>query len=174
MKKILGFLLTFSLFTIGLYSINAQFKETTTNIGQRNRLEAISAFSDKNLLTYLKENRFSVEEIKGQSGETIEEGYNLGYQTGYKGEKFLDFYKGKYDSLPSAEYSWYKLGYDVGYTSGKGEKASDLYEKEQAQNRKDYYKKILISGVIILISIGGFSFYIREKYKKITPIKRFV
>ncbi|PAK41585.1 YHYH domain-containing protein, partial [Priestia megaterium] len=75
----------------------------------------------------------SQEDLEQIYDQLSKEGYEVGYQDGYNERSYKEFHEEKYNGLSNAEYSWYKKGYDEGFSTGKERKNAEVSKQQQVE-----------------------------------------
>ncbi len=75
----------------------------------------------------------SQEDLEQIYDQLSKEGYEVGYQDGYNQRSYEEFHEEKYNDLSNAEYSWYKKGYDEGFSTGKERKNDEVSKQQQEE-----------------------------------------
>ncbi|MEH7530071.1 YHYH domain-containing protein, partial [Priestia megaterium] len=75
----------------------------------------------------------SQEDLEEIYDQLSKEGYEIGYQDGYNQRSYEEFHEEKYSVLSNAEYSWYKKGYDEGFSTGKERKNAEVSKQQEEE-----------------------------------------
>ncbi|MFD1708008.1 hypothetical protein ACFSCZ_14885 [Siminovitchia sediminis] len=76
------------------------------------------------------------EEWEAHAKQLYNDGYQKGVSDGRNGSPYVDFHDAAFQRYSSAEYSWYKKGYDDGYNEGK-QKSADVQKAKEEEARQN-------------------------------------